>query len=401
LEVLLVNEQNEPGSALAPWSTYVDLLKPAGDLNDITWQPGSDELRAELYRQLLMNLALGYFIYFQLDPRYPDWTPFLNSVFMLQPNPDDTYYLAKLDGDGVYRISGERGSVHILTLSLGFEPMGTSERVGGSLAQYDIDDLPLGKDGRFEVMLSPTRPEGYSGSWWPLPRDAQTILARQRSYDWGNERDARIAIERLDVPALKPRMSAAEIDSKLRELLGGFTARLSRMWLQYQNNVRDRGLINRIETTSFSGALPVQVYWQGIYQLAADEVLILETQLPKQLRYWNVQLNDELWNAVEFIHRQSSLNGRQARIDSDGRFRAVISLDDPGVPNWLDPGGYLQGMLVGRWYQADTAPIPTLKRVPFAELRQHLPADTPVITPEQRSEVLRERRVGAQMRRRW
>lgn len=395
--------QPMPGTAdeLPPWSAYVDLLKPAGDVNQLTWQPQDEQLRAELYRQLLMNLTLGYFIYFQLDARHPDWAPFLNSVFMLQPNPDDTYYLARIDDDGVYRICGERGSVRILTFAFGYEPMGTSERIGGGLAQYDVDDLQLGRGGTFEVLVSKRRPDGYEGHWWPMPPGAQTILGRQRSYDWGTERDARFAIERLDVKELKPRMPARDIDAKLRDVLGGYAERLSRIWLQYQNRVRDSGLINRIETASFSGAQPVQVYWQGIYQFAADEALILETDIPKQHRYWNVQLNDELWNAVEFIHRQSSLNGHQARLDADGRFRAVISLRDPGVPNWLDTGGYLQGMLIGRWYAADSAPMPTLKRVPFADVRKHLPGDTPSITPQQRAETLRARRMGGQLRRRW
>lgn len=395
--------QPMPGTAdeLPPWSAYVDLLKPAGDVNQLTWQPQDEQLRAELYRQLLMNLTLGYFIYFQLDARHPDWAPFLNSVFMLQPNPDDTYYLARIDDDGVYRICGERGSVRILTFAFGYEPMGTSERIGGGLAQYDVDDLQLGRGGTFEVLVSKRRPDGYEGHWWPMPPGAQTILGRQRSCDWGTERDARFAIERLDVKELKPRMPARDIDAKLRDVLGGYAERLSRIWLQYQNRVRDSGLINRLETASFSGAQPVQVYWQGIYQFADDEALILETDIPKQHRYWNVQLNDELWNAVEFIHRQSSLNGHQARLDADGRFRAVISLRDPGVPNWLDTGGYLQGMLIGRWYAADSAPMPTLKRVPFADVRKHLPGDTPSITPQQRAETLRARRMGGQLRRRW
>jgi hypothetical protein len=226
-------------------------------------------------------------------------------------------------------------------------------------------------------------------------------LSRQRCYDWGREQDARVAIERLDVSELKPRMSAQEIDAKLREVLGGDPERLSRMWLQYQNKIRDQGLINKIEFTNFAGAQPVQVYWQGIYQFAPDEALILETELPKQQRYWNVQLNDVLWNAIEFIYRQSSLNGHQARLDSDGKFRAVISLTDPGVPNWLDPAGYTQGMLMGRWYAADSYPMPTLKRVPLAQVREHLPADTPSMTTEQRDEQLRARRIGGQLRRRW
>jgi hypothetical protein len=67
----------------------------------------------------------------------------------------------------------------------------------------------------------------------------------------------------------------------------------------------------------------------------------------------------------------------------------------------LDTGGYLQGMLIGRWYAADSAPIPTLKPVPLAKLREHLPADTPFITADERAEVLRARRVGGQLRRRW
>ena len=97
---------------LAPWSEYVDLLKPAGELRSLLLDPESEQLRAELYRQLLMNLSSGYFLYFQSSPEHPDWAPFLNSVFVLQPNPDDTYLLAPLRGDGVYRISGTRGTVN-------------------------------------------------------------------------------------------------------------------------------------------------------------------------------------------------------------------------------------------------------------------------------------------------
>ena len=125
--------QTGNSSNLMSWSQYVDLLKPAGDLARITWEPQSEQVRAELYRQLLMNVALGYFTYFQGDARHPDWIPFLNSAFMLQPNPDDTYCLAYLDGQGTYRITGTRGSVRILTFALGHEPMGTSERIGGGL----------------------------------------------------------------------------------------------------------------------------------------------------------------------------------------------------------------------------------------------------------------------------
>jgi hypothetical protein len=386
---------------LAPWSEYVDLLKPGGELIRDTFFPQSELLRGELYRQLVMNVALGYFIYFQSDADHPDWAPFLNSVFMLQPNPDDTYFNAHLNATGTYHIVGERGSVKILSFSFGRGVMGTKDQIGKSLGYFDVDDLDIGADGRFELTVSAQRPAGHLGNWIALPAEADYILVRQRSYDWGVERDARLAIERLDAPPIKPRPPAFQIDRDLREVLGGFATRLSRMWIKYQNTILERGLVNKLELTDFGGAVPVQWYWQGLFQLDPDEALILETVLPRKHRYWNVQLNDELWNAVDFIYRQSSLNGHQARIDADGKFRAVISLEDPGIHNWLDPGGTRQGMLIGRWYDCDSHPVPTLTRVPMRTLRQHLPPDTPSVTATERVAALRTRRIGAQLRRRW
>jgi hypothetical protein len=386
---------------LASWSEYVDLLKPAGELRELLLDPGSGQLRAELHRQLVMNVSLGYFLYFQSTPEHPDWAPFLNSVFLLQPNPDDTYLLAPVHGDGVYRISGTRGTVKLLTFGTGRHMMGMSAEPGQNFDYFDADDLTLGPNGEIDVVLSAGRPVGHAGDWWPLHREAEFLLVRQRSYDWGNEQDARLAIERLDPQPLKPRQSIETIDRQLRALLGGFAAQLSRQWLSYQKQARDRGLINRLELTDLGGSVVGQSYWQGIFDVGPEEALILETELPDRRPYWNVQLNDELWNAVEFVHRQSSLNGHQARVDSDGRFRAVIAHEDPGVPNWLDPVGSRQGMLIGRWYACSSNPIPTMTRVPLPDLRRHLPADTPVVTAGERATRLRARRLGAQLRRRW
>jgi len=393
--------------ALSSWAGYLDLLKPAETVLRLTVDPKSEQLRAELYRQLLMNLSLGYFLFFQSDADHPDWAPFLNSVFLLQPNPDDAYLLAPVRGDGAYRISGERGTVKLLTFSTGAN-MFMADGPVKNFGYFDADDLNIGAGGELEVIFSSDCPAGYSGNWLPLHPEADFIMVRQRSYDWAGERDARLSIERIGAVPIKPRQSVEQIDRRMRALLGGFAERLSRTWLEYQNDVIRRGLINRIEPAYFGGNLPAQTYWQGMFQLDADEALILETELPARQRYWNVQLNDELWNAVEFIYRQSSLNGYQARLDADGCFRAVIALEDPGVHNWLDPAGSRTGMLIGRWYNidaqphdADALPIPTLKRVPLKELRRHLPSDTPDITAEERSAQLRARRLGGQLRRRW
>jgi hypothetical protein len=49
------------------WGELTELLNSAEELLSLTWSPGSERQRAELYRQLLMNVSLGYFLYFQAD----------------------------------------------------------------------------------------------------------------------------------------------------------------------------------------------------------------------------------------------------------------------------------------------------------------------------------------------
>lgn len=384
------------------WSECVDLLKSAGELSDLTLEPNNERLMAELRRQFVMNLAQGYYILFQSDPRYPDWIPFLNSAFLLQPNPDDIYHLAAVDGRGVYRLFGNRGTTKIATIALHRGIQGITAAPWDISGYCDLDDLRLEAGGDIEILLSENRPSGYDGNWIHLDPDTKFVLLRNRAYCWGEEREAFFGIERLDgsIP-LKPRWTAQEINNKIRSLMGIFVKRLSRHWLEYQNLVFQRGIVNRIELVDFGGVMPAQQYWQGVYQLESDEALILETEIPAKHRYWNVQLNDELWNASEFLYRQGSLNGSQATIDQDGRFRAVISIEDPGVANWLDPNGSSTGMIIGRWYEADQSPIPSLRRVKFKDRFKYLAGNVLCLTPEERSQSLRARCMSGQLRRRW
>jgi hypothetical protein len=387
--------------SIRPWADYVEMLLPAGALNALSWFPDDDQVRAELYRQLIMNVSLGYILHFQADPDHPDWAPYLNSLFMLQPNPDDCYLSASIDGSGAYRITGDRGTVKLLTLDVGRAFLGVPDQPLPKLASYDLDTVPQGPDGALDILLSAERPAGYDGTWLHLDPRAERLLVRQRSYDWGNEREARLTIERVDRFSLKPRMSENEIAEKLAAMLSIFTPWLTRMFLIHQNEILAQGTINQFDFHGFAAGLGGQVYWESIFQIAPGEALLIETDLPARRRYWNVQLNDPLFNTVEYVHRQSSLNGHQAEIDSDGRFRAVIALKDPGVPNWLDPGEFRQGTVIGRWFECDSHPLPTLTKVLLADLRAHIPGDTPLIDPAERERRLRQRVRSAQLRRRW
>lgn len=387
------------------WRSFIEPLVPIGGrLSELLSHPEDPQLRQEMYMHLYSVISQGYFGLFYSDPAYPSFWPILNAAFnTLGPNPDDSYYLTSIEGNGVYRITGKRGTVHILGFSIGsgsFFTRGVGD-FGPSLSDYNADDLNIAADGSFDVILSQKRPDGHAGDWWELNPKATSLMVRQRSYDWVNEVDGRVAIERLDRPASRPRMSAADIAARMKEV-AGWAERNTKWSIAIVNKYRNMGLVNKVFLHDYAnGGLTTQTYIDGTWDLQPDEGLLLETELPKKCLYWNFQLTDELYGSVDYANRQSSLNGHTARLDADGKFRAVVSARDPGVPNWLDTGGYPRGDIIGRWQEFSDAPLPVVTKIKVADVRKYVPTDTPVVTPEQRDRALRERRRAFQMRQKW
>lgn len=385
-----------------------NLLEYLGELESAvaelvnTWHPNDPAYRADVYRQTMMSLSYSYFAYFHATPEHPDWAPLWNPVFTLQPNPDDIYLYSPLRGDLHYTVSGNRGTVKILSFTTQRFMSGMVDDISQIGGHNEIDDSQICFDanGDFELLFSAERPAGHTGNWAPIHPEATGMMVRLRSYDWEGEIDPVLSIECLDDVPPKPRLTPQQIINGIREM-AKFPVRKTRSYYRLQNSVKERVGFNVFEPIRMKGALAKQVYWPACFQLNDDDALIIETELPAQRPYWNIQLNDPLFNALEYVYRLSSLNGHTAKISSDGKFRAVISLVDPGVPNWLDPAGYNEGGIYGRWFDCDTNPTPIIKRVPLAELRNHLPADTAAVTPEQRKEELRRRVRACQRRRRW
>ena len=82
----------------------------------------------------------------------------------------------------------------------------------------------------------------------------------------------------------------------------------------------------------------------------------------------------------------------------DGLYQAArvdFSHRDPGIANWLDTTGASQGCITYRWNQSASAPVPSLRLVPFDDVADHLAADTARLTPDERAGSLRRRCRGA------
>lgn len=94
---------------------------------------------------------------------------------------------------------------------------------------------------------------------------------------------------------------------------------------------------------------------------------------------------------LDYKNRQTSINHTQAHISKDGKLRVVLSARDPGVQNWLDVAGHFHGPINWR-VNSSTAPEKfEAKKVKFDRLRKYLPKETPLVTQEQRRDLIAAR----------
>ena len=385
----------------AAWAGYLRELQGARERVQAVWYYHRDSrvrAQAEFYLQQVIGTAYTT----MLMPR-SDCPVFYTDTFLAPntfthsgPNPDTTYRITFLNGQRSYRLHGRRNTSPFCYLQVNREYWVPESQMIGS---HMLDDFRIAADGTFEIMVSADR---YDGNWIALDRSCvnNVLMIRVGAGDWEGETPTEFHIEAVDhgvgtLPSLD--LSEAELAHRItqagrmiRYVTDEFTIALPALyWEKAGRQTNTFSYFSGAEQTQ-GGAPTFATYGTAFFEIAAGEALILSTDVPAGI-LWHFLVRDPWLQATDYVFHQSSLNRHQARIDADGRFRAVLSPVDPGVPNWLDTMGMNFGMLQYRWYMANSAPSPTLKRVPFSEVHAHLAADTPSVTAAQRTELLRSR----------
>jgi hypothetical protein len=383
------------------FAPVVDLLMSADRLADRIGYP-PPALRHAYHRQVLMLLSQAYVQVFGTRVENPDWVPHTGCLFPWgAPNHDTIYGFAPIDSQGTYRVAGVQGSEIIASLMFRRGGANTGEVHGATLSEIDVQALATAADRRFSLLLSRVRPTGYDGDWFAIPADATGLIARHITVA-PDESDGTWSLERLDrAPAGDARTDADTAERAAA--MTSFVARLNEFLLRLVRKLRDDGAVNSFRGERFQGhgGIAMQMYYQTLFEFDADEALILASELPDSVLYWSVQLLDPFYSGIDFVFHHAARNHRQCHIDPDGRVRCVIALDDPGVPNWLDPAGWRQGGIFWRWHTASSFPRPTVKKVKLAELRRHLPEGVAVVDAAARKAELAARISQYQSRRRW
>jgi hypothetical protein len=388
----------EPGgdALAAAWRDLVAALGRAESRVLARGAPDSPRDRAEGFRHLLRFLTAGHLLCVEYaDPDHPEF------VHMVEPAwkwgldmPDCLYLYAPVRGDATYRIHGRRGSANHLDIQVNWGHFALGDLAAwGTVSSLSDLDLELDRDGRFELRLGGP-PPACGGSWLPLAPNAEFVLVRQYFADWDLEVPAELAIERDCDMGPVPPPSPEQMRARLERLA---------LWIERGGGLWERmslGLVEGMAPNSLvvmrppdedpRGGLRGQAYGMGNFHCAPDQAVIVSFR-PPRCRHWSVSLADWWWESLDFATRQSSLNAAQGRLDADGLFRGVIAHSDPGVPNWLDCAGHARGSLAVRFLLAEAAPEVEVRAVRLAELRRHLPPETPAVDADARAGALARR----------
>lgn len=435
--------------------------RDAIDQPDLMPAPGNDRNLAEGYRYLLGFVHSAVERAFHADVDHP----FVRHALQILnkgtiDNADAIYFQVQIDGRQRYLVRGQaadhrhwRGESRAETGRLAPQYLIFEVNQGplagdtGSLAelrpgikaktgQLDSSEIEVDGDGHFEILLAPSKPDGYEGNFIATHRSssradptgvvkgpdryADYLSGRQLFYDWAREDAVALTIEPLDhsgsaSPAYAP-ARAAEGLARCGALVRGqmhFWNEFNTVLLETYGK-RDgsdgerfmpRNKFNEPNAASreTGGGQSTNIYAGGVYELEEDEALIIESRVKVPPQYIGFHLANLWGESHDFANHQSSLNGKQMEIDEDGVLRWVVAHRDPGVPNWIDTTGHREGYLVPRWAYSKTPPKedwPTVKatKVRFDEIREHLPKGVREVGADERRERIRERQLHVQRR---
>jgi hypothetical protein len=422
--------------------------------------PGGRNL-AEGYRYLLGHVARVIENETVQHPDLPYFQRYVHMLSKWTiDNPDTLYLGAPIDPDGTYRISGraadttewrtgERGrpwpkAPRLVTFQTNTELIGQTGSLeefascrNQSLGAVKHFDIVPDASGRFEILVAPERPAGYDGLFLPTKarldcknrdgektatrdRVARFVAVRESFSDWDSEVPLELEIVRTDAPGRpRPPTDPQQMGAALAAI-GRNVPNQIRFWnalhelglevhgdrnLDGRRNMPLNGLYPPAPPFIAGGTAGAgQFYTGGTFSLGEEEALVVRVESPVEPHYQSFQLANFWGESVDQASYTSSLTGHQLPRASDGARYYVIARRDPGVAGWVDTTGLAEGSISMRFVYPeppaeDQRPRITWEMTPLGSLSDHIPADTPRVSPEQRRQEVTRRQ--AHLRRRW
>ena len=333
----------------------------------------------------------------------------------LHDNPDTFYRLIPLDARSDFTLEGtaSQSPATIFELSALTSQWHT-------LANLTKSDLEISPGSRFRIDFRPAKDASRPTPAFRTPArqtdehgerifhhsvtttpDAEMLLVRETLADWATQRPSRLTIEnhvdrggaRQADDEGRVAAAAARVQKWFREAI-----RLTLAPLSQAPNAFPAPIIS-----GEHGKLVTMAYSIGHFWVRPGEALVLTIETGSAA-YVGVPITN-LWGTTNRnLSTSASWNSKQAARNADGTFTCVVSLEDPGVHNWLDPDGLERGFLFVRWAGLDAGnasaskPAISTQVVPVDALKNLLPGETLWITPHEREQNLERRHIEHALR---
>lgn len=330
------------------WQEFCDALKQSGQL---VLDNGRDEPleRAEGFRYLarITRHALKSLID-RPDPARPCFdfdTPRIGG-----DNPDFRYGTCAVKGRWDYRIRGRRNDAFDIGIGSYYGGLGTREGLQCS-GYLKLNELKVEPDGSFEVAVSA---QEKPGNWLPMKPQTNSITLREVLLVRRSDRPAELSIDRLVPPDERlapPGPPDPEALAKAVQAAGLFTGGVVRQFMGWTNDfVSHPNQIRKLDPELLKAANgdPATRYYNGYFDLADDEALVVDLE-PPECEYWNIQVANHWLESLDYMNHDTHVNHHTASRADDGTVQVIISKHDPGLPNWIDTVGHDRGCIGLRW----------------------------------------------------
>jgi hypothetical protein len=385
------------------WKQFCRRLEQAGERVFKASSPANPLQRADGFRFLTQNLGQAFDLAYETkDTKYPVIFTFCTPLCKLGgDNADCIYQQAWIDGESVYKISGNVGSVKMLNFTVqGPKPAlqpGTNwpslPEPFGDIPEANITakDMTLGWDGSFELYVGGPR---RGPNWVPTTPGSRKLFIRQ-VFDDFDEEPGRFRIERVGMTTPRPLPLPGDMVTAMDwagRFLDDTMAAFPDDSYKY-NTAHYADYINQFPpqlgsdpaTDKLRGRAPTNMTWS----LHPDEAIVIE--FADHAGFWMFTNMGEFWNSMDYLYRPVSYTPSRSTIDPDGVARFVMCAEDPGYHNWIDTQGFARGQILYRRFGAGGLPDLKTKVVKRDQLASAMHPGAARSTPEERVAQLQKR----------
>ncbi|GLR68097.1 hypothetical protein GCM10010909_27780 [Acidocella aquatica] len=304
-------------------------------------------------------------------------------------NPDNSNREISVDGDSAYIIHGRFGkpaTQFMIEIVVDFDHYAG---IGRTLSALTTQNIVSDTDGNFTITIDSQLAHGRVNHLQSAAGKLNWMFMRDSMADW-RQNITTLRVERTAGPPALPERTEDEI-------VGDIVTSMP-VWVEFWRGFKD-DFLGYPEPNRLVGPNGRPGGWGflsgGRFHISGGQAVVI-TVTDGDANYTGCQISDPWTISPDPVTRLASLNKSQILPNPDDSITYVLAARDPGVHNWIDTVGLLDGWMMLRWQgvPATTDPatlVRSIKTVNLDDLASALPAGTPQATLASRSAQIARR----------